>query len=123
LEEDAVLAFVRDTIRSVWSLELLLLLQRDVARSWQIPELVAALHANTQVVTESLAALGSAGLVRMSEQGLYHYGPTTSRLADNVAELVALYGRKPVTVVRAILSAPNTKIRTFADAFRFRGRT
>jgi len=123
LEDDAVLAFVRDTIRSVWSLELLLLLQRDAGRSWRIPELVAALHANTQVVTEGLAALGSADLVRVTQDGLYHYGPATSRLADSVAELATLYSRKPVTVVRVILSAPNAKIRTFADAFRFRGRT
>jgi hypothetical protein len=123
LEEAAVLAFVRDTIRSIWSLELLLLLQRDAAKAWQVPELVAALHANAQVVTESLAALGSAGLVRMGEDGLCRYGPATSRLADSVTELAALYSRKPVTVVRAVLSAPNAKIRTFADAFRFRGET
>jgi len=123
LDEDVVLSFVRDAIGSVWSLELLLLLQRDCSKSWKISELVVALHANTRLINESLATLNSGGLVNVDANGLYCYLPSTPQQADVVAALAALYDRKPVTVVRAILSAPNAKIRTFADAFRFKGRT
>ena len=123
MNEDTVLAFVRDTIRSIWSLELLLLLQRDNTRSWKVSELVVALHANTRLITEGLATLTSAGLVENEANCVYRYHPSTPELADTVTELAALHERKPVTVVRVILSAPNAKIRTFADAFRFRGRT
>jgi hypothetical protein len=118
--EDEILAFVRDAIRSVWTLELLLLLQREPDRAWPIPDLVAALHANARLVSDSLAALGAAGLATTSEAGLHRYGPASKALAEAVAELAGLYERKPTAVVRTILSAPNDKIRIFADAFRFK---
>jgi hypothetical protein len=120
VNEDDILAFVRDVIRSVWTLDLLLLLQRNSIVTWPVPDLVTALHANARIVTESLAALRVAGLAEVNEAGLHHYCPASTQLADTVAALAAMYTHKPVAVVRAIFSAPNDKIQTFADAFRFK---
>jgi hypothetical protein len=120
VEEDDVLAFVRDTIRSVWTLELLVLMQQGADRAWPTTELVAALRANARVVTEGLSALESVGLVRLDGIGLYRYRPASSALAETIRHVVDLYNRKPLAVVRTILTSPTDKIQTFADAFRFR---
>ncbi|HEY1933178.1 MAG TPA: hypothetical protein VGG99_14280 [Acetobacteraceae bacterium] len=120
MEEDDVLAFVQDTIRSVWTLELLVLMQQGADRAWPTAELVAALRANTRVVTEGLSALESVGLVRLDEAGMVRYRPASSALAETIRDVVDLYNRKPLAVVRTILTSPTDKIQTFADAFRFR---
>jgi hypothetical protein len=120
VEEDDVLAFVQDTIRSVWTLELLVLMQQGADRAWPTAELVAALRANTRVVTEGLSALESVGLVRLDEAGMVRYRPASSALAETIRDVVDLYNRKPLAVVRTILTSPTDKIQTFADAFRFR---
>jgi hypothetical protein len=120
VEEDNLLALVRDTIRSVWTLELLVLMQQGADRAWPTAELVAAMRANTRVVTEGLAALESVGLVRLDEVGMYRYRPVSPALAETIRQVVDLYNRKPLAVVRTILTSPSDKIQTFADAFRFR---
>ena len=120
MNEDELLAFVRDAVRSVWALELLILLQQDDAKAWRAAELVVALRANTRVVTESLATLGAAGLVRTEDADVYRYGPASEALAETVRQIADLYTRKPMAMVKAVLSAPTDKIQTFADAFRFR---
>ena len=120
MTEDDVLAFVREAIRSVWTLELLVLMQQDGERVWQTAELVAALRANTRVVTEGLSALDAAGLLRTEEAGSYRFHPATKEQTETIREVVDLYNRKPMAVVRTILTSPTDKIQTFADAFRFR---
>jgi hypothetical protein len=121
--EEEVLTFARQAIRSVWSLELLLLLRRDPDKAWSVPDLIAALHANARIVTEGLDNLAAAGLASAREDDTHQFSPASPVLAQLTAELVNLHALKPVAVVNAILTAPNDKIRTFADAFRFRGRT
>lgn len=120
MKEDDVLAFVRDTIRSVWTLELLVLMEQDSAHAWQIAELVVTLRANARVVTEGLAALEAAGLVGLDDVGLYRYQPASPALTATVRHVIDLYNRKPLAVVRTILTSPTEKIQIFADAFRFR---
>jgi hypothetical protein len=123
--EAEILTFVREAFRSVWVLELLLVLRRDPNRSWTIPDLVTALQASERIVADGLQALIAAGLAAEREAGWYRFSPASPVVAQIADELVSLHARKPVAVVRAILSAPNDKIRIFADAFRFNkgGRT
>lgn len=120
MTEDDVLNFTRNAIGSVWALELLLLLHRNQDTAWQDADLIAPLRANARVVAESLASLAAKGLVTADETGRYRYSTASATLADAVDSLAELYGRKPMTVTNAILSSRNDKIRTFADAFRFR---
>lgn len=118
--EEEILAFARDAIRSVWTLELLLLLRRDPDKAWSLDELVASLHANTRIVQEGVATLDAAGLIAIPEDNRYQFAAASPVVAEIARQLVDLHGLKPVAVVKAILSAPNDKIRTFADAFRFK---
>jgi len=118
--EEAVLAFVRSSIRSAWALELLLLLQRNSDQKWTSDALVRELRGSVQLVTENLATLTSAGLITVMEAGGYAYQPRSTELADLVSALVQLYAQKPVTVLRTIFTSPDDKIRSFSNAFLFR---
>jgi hypothetical protein len=56
-----VLRFIGSSFRSVWALELLLLLKRE-PRVWLRDELVTAMRASELVVTNALDTLVAAGL-------------------------------------------------------------
>lgn len=117
--EDDVLALIRGSIRSIWALELLLLLQRDRGRKWNEAELVRELRGSPLIVRDGLTALQAAGAV-CGQPDRIRYCPRTDRIADLVGRLVQSYEQRPAAVMRAIAAAPDDRIQTFADAFRFK---
>ncbi len=117
ITEEAVLSFVRSLIKSAWTLELLLLLHRDREREWELEALVRELRGSVALVTESLKALGNAGLILLTENETYLYKPRSPELEDLVSALVELHALKPITVLRTIFTSPSDKIRSFSDAF------
>lgn len=112
-------AFLQTTIKSVWALELLLLLRRHRDRRWRIEALIHELRASTAIVAAGLAALGTAGLVEESD-ACFGYRPATPELDLVAARLEQAYAQFPVAVTNAILAAPDHKMRIFADAFRLK---
>lgn len=113
-------SFIRDFIRSVWDLELLLLLRRTASRGWEPDELVRELRSSPLLVAEALLVLGRAGLVIQEKPGSHRYQAASPALDEMVQQLEIAYARTPAAVTRAIWAAPNTKIQTFADAFRLK---
>lgn len=111
-------SFIGSTFRSVWSLELLLLLKTE-RRTWSVDELIAALRASDLVVSQAIESLVAAGLVQTSEEGAA-YMPVSQNIAELVDETELLYARKPDSVRRTIVSASASGITAFADAFRLR---
>lgn len=118
MDEELVFSFVRSSIKSAWSLELLLLLCRDPEQWWNAEALIRELRGSLHLVNESLAILSNAGLIETAESGV-RYRPQSAELAEMVAALVAVYGKKPITVLRTIFTTPSDKIRSFSDAFLF----
>jgi DNA-binding IclR family transcriptional regulator len=118
--EEALLGFISSDFRSVWPLELLLLLRQEPVRAWPVDELVRELRASSAALTEALAALRRNGLASVDQQGAYRFEASSAETAELARELIDLYNRKPRAVMRAITSVPNERIRTFADAFRIR---
>jgi hypothetical protein len=119
IEKD-VLALAAATIKSVWTLELLLLLRRDRARSWQTGQLVGELRSSDVLVRQGLESLKHAGLAVEDAEGFYRYQAASSEMDEFARELEALYAAKRVSVVKAIMTAPNDKLRFFADAFKLK---
>lgn len=114
-----VLAFVAATFRSVWSLELLLLLRADPQRAIGTDEIVRRLRASRLVVQQSLDDLGAAGLVLIEPDERVRF----RRAEQDEALLVALeqlYRRSPDAVRRAIARGNPRSLSAFADAFRLR---
>lgn len=115
---DEILRFIASSFRSVWALELLLVLKSEL-RSWSHEELVATMRASELVVTRGLAALEAAGLVS-NDGDKAQYVPINEEVAALVSDSEALYAKKPDAVRRAIVSASAGDAAAFADAFRLR---
>jgi hypothetical protein len=115
-----VLAFVSASIASVWELELLLLLHREPARCWTPAEIDRQLRASTTVVGSALRRLAAAELVAQPAREQFQYGPANPRVHDIVAALDRAYRTNPISVIKAIVGAPGTKLQIFPDAFRFK---
>lgn len=114
------MSFVREHVRSVWALELLLLLRRDPARCWSPVELVAELRASGPLVADNLARFLASGLVA-PEADCYRYAPASPVLEDLCLKLEAAYRERPVAVINMIARPVADPLQSLADAFRFRG--
>jgi hypothetical protein len=112
--------FLRDGVRSIWELELLLLFHQQRARLWTAEELVRDLRASVLIVGDSLDALQKVGLVSKNADEQYQYWPVSPELDRLVDDVAAAYASSPVAVTEAILSAPSKSIRIFADAFKIK---
>jgi hypothetical protein len=112
--------FISSTFRSVWALELLSLLRQNRDRSLAHVEMVAGLRGSDLVVTQSVEALGAAGLVLAESDGSVRYSPASVDLDRLVAEAEALYATSPDAVRRMIVAAATPGLTAFADAFRLR---
>ena len=123
VSEEEVLRFVGNAFRSIWPMELLLVLSQEPHRGRQINALARELRGNSRVVMQGLDALVAIQLVTTGRDQAYRFQPASAELAELARELVDLYNRKPRAVMRAIFSAPADRIQTFADAFRLRKDT
>lgn len=112
--------FLRTSIRSVWELELLLLLRKESSRAWSAAELVRQLRASGLVVSDALVALQRADLVTQEPAEYFRYRPVTAELAEVVDELAETYANLPASIMNIIWSTPRSNIEIFADAFRLR---
>jgi hypothetical protein len=118
--DEDIFAFVRASVRSVWALELLLLLRREPTRAWHPEELVRELRSSHAIVAEELSGLQRAGLAGQDNDGRFGYTPLSPRLDDLVTGVQRIYAAKPMAVVKAIMAAPNEKLRIFSDAFKLK---
>ena len=116
--QEELSGFIASSFRSVWSLELLLLLKRE-RRRWSRDELISTLRASELVVTQALDSLVAAGLATSDEAGA-EYMPVSEGVAELVDETEALYALKPDSVRRTIVTSSSSGIAAFADAFRLR---
>ena len=110
--------FIGSSFRSVWALELLLILKRE-RRPWSREELVATMRASDLVVSKALEGLISGGLASIDGEGA-SYMPINDSIASAVDQLEKLYSVRPDAVRRAIVSASASGATAFADAFRLR---
>ncbi len=115
---DDLLRFIGSSFRSVWALELLLLLKRE-PKAWSRDDLVSALRASDLVVTKAIDELVAAGFLSVEGQGI-RYMPISDEIADHVNQVAKLYSARPDAVRRAIVSAAASGATAFADAFRLR---
>jgi formaldehyde-activating enzyme involved in methanogenesis len=115
---DELFSFIGSSFRSVWALELLLLLKRE-HRSWSREELITTLRASELVVNKAIDELVAAGLISVEGDGA-RYMPVSEDIAKNVKQVEKVYSARPDAVRRAIVSASASGATAFADAFRLR---
>ncbi len=120
--EDDTVAFVQVAISSVCALELLILMRQERQRYFGADQLVRELRSSQLAVAQALEHLTKSGLIEEIPGAGYRYQQSSAQLDAICDRLESLYARKPVKIVRAILEAPDEKLRTFADAFRLLGK-
>jgi hypothetical protein len=118
-DEDSLARFIKSAFRSIWSLELLLLLRGRPDHGWSRDELIGALRASEQVLAGGVADLEAAGLVR-AEGDRLRYAPGSAVMEQTVEEVARLYASRP-TKVRRLIVGGEDQLTRFADAFRLRG--
>ena len=111
-------SFIASSFRSVWALELLLLLKRE-NRACSTEELVSLMRASPSVIENALDALVAAGLAGI-DGGDPKYMPTSSDIAALVDQTEQLYGSRPDHVRRLIVASSNKGLAAFSDAFRLK---
>ena len=117
--DNQILDFLRSSVKSVWALELLLLMRRATAHAWTPDQLVKELRSSRTIVTDSLSAFVQAGVLREEEAG-FRYGPASSELDKMIEQLAVEYAERPATVINAIIEAQSSKLQDFANAFRIK---
>lgn len=113
-----LLHFITSSFRSVWALELLLVLKRE-RRAWKSVELVTTMRSSELVVANAVESLVAAGLASIDGDGV-QYMPVNEEVAANVDRTERLYAARPDAVRRAIISSSLGGLTAFADAFRLR---
>ena len=111
-------SFIASSFRSIWALELLLLLKRE-GRSYTADELVALMRASRSVLNNALESLTAAGLTA-PDDGSYGYAPVSPEVAALVDETEQLYQSRPNRVRRLIVASNYKGLTAFADAFRLK---
>ena len=103
--------FLQSSVPTVQAAELLLLLFADPATAFRPKDAGEA---------KLLQSFHAAGLVMASVDQAYQYRPASEALQAHVAMLAKAYEERPVTLIRIIYALRDSKIRSFADAFRMR---
>lgn len=112
----ALVAFVRQHINSIETLEVLLLLYRQPDRAWSADAVAAELRIQPRSAAVRLAALEKAGLLSIEvEAGRRFNGAAEAR--PRVVELDGAYQTHRVRIIELIFSKPADNMRVFADAF------
>jgi hypothetical protein len=117
--EQEILTFVATSLRSVWALEVVMLLRRGRSKPWPMVDIIRETRSSQTAAAEALSILKSIGFVS-EEGGVFRYWPATPRLEMLAAEIETLYASKPATVIKAILGAPHDRLRIFSDAFKLK---
>lgn len=119
-DDQDLAAFVREHVRSVWALELLLVLKRDPERCWEAQALVGELRASMGLVNDNLHRFERGGLVVRDDDGCWRYAPASPILGELSDRLESAYRERPVAIVN-LIAAPRDPLQSLADAFKFRG--
>ena len=118
---DAFCRFLQTNIGAVEAAELLFLYLRDPSRSLTLAEAIRGLGPGVSEV-DALRYLGGFRdqLLVPAEGGSYRYQPASADLDAHARNLERLYRQRPVTLIRVIYGLRDSKIQSFADAFRLR---
>jgi hypothetical protein len=108
---DDFCAFLQSVIPAVEAAELLLCVAARPDVWWDRAQPGAERYVET---------LAAHGLVELGTDGRFRYRAPEEARAAHVRALARAYEERPVTLIRMIYALRDTKIKTFADAFKLR---
>jgi len=122
---DEFCRFIQTVLPSVDAAELLLALFEN-ADTWWAPAVLAARLRPASSISDAdalryLDHFQARGLIAVGPDKRVQFRPANEALHDNVRTLAQAYQERPVTLIRMIYALRDTKIQSFADAFKLRG--
>lgn len=124
---DDVQALLRDHIESYEQLEILLLLRREVGKTWAAERIGERLGISASLAADALAALRSSRLVAAQDEPetRYAYAPEKAALEETVSRLASDYASARIEIIKLMSANAINRVRTgalraFADAFVIR---
>ena len=119
---DEFCRFLQTSVPAVEAAELLLALKRDETRWWAPRELIeSGVAVREEDAARYLEGLQARGLVALDAERRVQYRAPEA-LAAHIATLEKVYRERPVTLIRVIYGLRDSKIRSFSDAFKLRGK-
>lgn len=122
ISED-VRRFLQTQIASVEQLEVLRVIAEDPQREFSDDELRRLAQVSAEAIHPHLRTMNERGLLRTrsADTRMYaQYGPHTTKLAEQIGQLLEVYRRHPVTMIRLVYKRSTAALDDFADAFRIR---
>jgi len=112
--------FIAKYIRSVFEVEVLLLLHRTAAKSWLAHEVGQELGIEIGVANTQLMTLAEMELLTKctNQPDCFIYNPANKELATIVDSLAVAYEKQRVAIFSLILKRPDNRMLRFAEAFR-----
>lgn len=101
----AVTDFLRHSIRSLWTLELLLLMRERPERAWTAEQANRELRATLSLVTSRLEQLEAAGLLAREGADKWRYAPDSVERKQQADALAHAFRAKPFSVVNMLLAS------------------
>ena len=117
---DEFCQFLQANMPAVEAAELVLALRRDPDRWWTLREVLdTGVSLRAEDGPRTVEGLQARGLIAVDAEGRLQYR-APEPLAGHVATLEKVYRERPVTLIRVIYGLRDSKIRSFAEAFRLR---
>jgi hypothetical protein len=115
-------SFIAEYVRSLMTLELLVLLYANRQREWTAQELARELRSELGWAERELRELGRRGLVNISaaDPPTFRFAPLRPELDSATGALAALYPQHRFSIIQILYAAPSEPLQSFADAFKLR---
>jgi hypothetical protein len=118
--DEDVVRFVLTDLRTVWTLELLLLMRGVPDRIWSAAALTGELRASLPMVEDILRRLETLRLIGRDAEG-WIYRPATPDLDSLCARADHAYRQKPFAMI-SMIGRGESVLRDLANAFRLRDK-
>jgi hypothetical protein len=121
---DDFFEFIQRAVPDVDAAQCLVEIYKQPDTAWSPDQLASSLnpalrltHARAATYLELFKARG---VLEIRPDRHYQYRPAAMTIDKNVRTLAQAYQERPVTLIRIIYALRDTKIQSFADAFRLR---
>jgi predicted ArsR family transcriptional regulator len=112
--------FLSKNITSIEQLEILLLVFRNTAKTWQLGEIAQPLGIQTDAAENCLQTLVERGLVQKHASVKQYQATVSEELYRRVATVAKTYSERRITMINFIFSRHLDRIRAFADSFKLK---
>lgn len=118
-----VTQFLHRHIRSVATLDMLLLLHSTRPMGWNMEKVASELRVESRWASMQLEEFAAVGLVqRNQEMNTWSFSPSSNDLGEAVSLLAQAYLLHRVRVIELIYARPEAGVTAFAHAFQWKRR-